>query len=326
VKAVLGRELGPPENYALVDMAVPVLGDGELLVRVEAVGVSYADVLVAAGKYQVRPPTPYIPGSELAGIVEEASPQTGFSVGDRVCGTLFGGAFAEIAVLPVSAVFAAPAALSFQEAAVLPGAYGTAYHALVQRAQLQPGETLFVLGAGGGVGYAAVEVGRLLGARVIAGASTAAKRALALRGGAEAVVDTSLADWRARLKELAGDGLNVVFDPIGDGATEPAFRSLAWGGRHLVIGFAGGNIPALRTNLPLLKGSALIGVDVRQFGIHEPRLAAANMRQIFVWAGGGRLHPPIGPRYPLARFADAMNALSNREVIGRVIIVPNQSD
>ena len=241
-RAVTTDELGPPENYRLADHDPGPPSAGEVRISIRAAGISFVDVLTAAGGYQVKPPLPFIPGSEGAGVIEAiGSEVTDFAVGDRVVASGWGGLFAEAATLPARAVRRMPDALTFEEAAVFPVSYATAWHALIDRAKLQGGETLLVLGAGGATGYAAVQIGRHSGARVIGSASSSDKRALALAGGADAVIDARGEDWRDAVKAAnGGKGVDVVFDPIGGEATEPAFRSLAWNGRHLVIGFPAG--------------------------------------------------------------------------------------
>jgi NADPH2:quinone reductase len=323
MRAVVAQAFGPPESFAIEERTTPEPGPGEVRVAVRAAGVSYVDVLVSTGGYQVMPPLPFVPGSEFAGIVEAVGEGAGLSVGDRVAASGFGGAFAEQAVLPTRACIAMPAAMSFEEAAVFRVSYATAYHGLVQRGRLQAGETVLVLGAGGAVGAAAVDVAAALGARVIASASSDAKRELARAMGAEAAIDSRAPDWRDQIKALTeGRGVDIVVDPVGGGASEPAFRSLAWKGRHLVIGFVGG-IARIPANLPLLKGGDLVGVDIRQFGEKEPQRAAENIRVLFALFEVGKLGPRIAARYPLDHFAEAMRAAFEGQVAGRVVIVPD---
>jgi NADPH:quinone reductase len=319
MRIVVADRLGTPEAYKLVEADLPAPGPGEVQIAIQATGVSYVDVLTAAGQYQVKPPTPFCPGSECAGeVIALGQGVTGLAIGDAVVASAWGGLFAEAANIRASSVRAAPAGLSMTEAAVFPVSYYTARYALVERAQLQPGETLLVLGAGGATGYAAVQLGKHLGARVIASASSEAKRALTLTGGADAVVDARAEDWREQVKAANnGKGVDVVFDPVGGEASEPAFRSLAWNGRHLVVGFTGG-IAALRTNLPLLKGASLIGVDLRQFGLNQPEAAAHNMAEVFALAGV--LKPAIAKIYPLDAFAEAMQAAASGSQAGRVVL------
>lgn len=319
--AVMANELGPVSNYALRETPSIPLAAGQVRVALRAAGISYVDVLMAEGGYQVRPPVPFCPGSEGSGVVSEiAADVSGVAVGDAVVCSSWGGLLAEEIVLPAASVQPMPAGMSFETAAVLPVSYVTAWHALVDRGQVRAGETVLVLGAGGATGYAAIQVAKHLGARVIASAGSPDKRALALAGGADAVVDAKGDDWRGAVKVAnGGKGVDVVFDPVGGEATEAAFRSLGWNGRHLVIGFPGG-IPALRTNLALLKGASLIGVDIRQFGVFEPEKSAANRQQVFALASTGAFVPAIARAWPLADYAEAMEAAKSGRLAGRVVV------
>lgn len=320
-RAVKAEALGPPEAYALVDHDPGAPSPTQVRIAVKAAGISFVDVLTAAGGYQVKPPVPFVPGSECAGIVEAVGSEVeGLNVGDKVVGSGWGGLFADAAILPARSIRRMPEALSFEEAAVFPVSYATAWHALVDRGRLQPGETLLVLGAGGATGYAAVQIGKHLGARVIGSASSEDKRALAMAGGADAVVDARAEDWRDAVKAANdGKGVDLVFDPVGGEATEPAFRSLAWNGRHLVIGFPGG-IAALRTNLPLLKGASLVGVDIRQFGIFEPEKSEANRDTVYALAGEGKLRPAIAKAYDIEDFRAAMTDAAEGKRAGRIVL------
>ena len=320
-RAVIADVFGPPDVYELRDLPAAPLSAGQVRVAIKAAGISYVDVLTAEGRYQVKPPLPFVPGSEAAGIVTEVGEGAdGLRIGQRVSVSGWGGLFAEEAVLPQRMVRALPDGMDLIEAAVFPVSYATAWHALVDRGQLRAGETLLVLGAGGATGYAAVQVGRHLGARVIASASSESKRALALAGGADAAVDARAEDWRDQIKTAnGGRPVDVVFDPVGGDATDPAFRCLGWGGRHLVIGFPGG-IAALRTNLPLLKGASLVGVDIRQFGELEPERAEANRGEIFRLAAAGVLKPAIAKAYPLEQFRAAMSDAAAGQSAGRIVL------
>lgn len=322
LRAVMAHELGPPDAYNLVDHDLGPPSPTQVSISIRAAGISFVDVLTASGGYQVKPPVPFIPGSECAGVVAAIGAEvTGWAVGDKVVGSGWGGLFADVANLPARTVRKMPEALSFEEAAVFPVSYATAWHALVDRGQLKAGETLLVLGAGGATGYAAVQIGKHLGARVIGSASSESKRALAVAGGADAVIDARGDDWRDQVKAAnAGKAVDVVFDPVGGEATDPAFRSLAWNGRHLVIGFPGG-IAALRTNLPLLKGASLIGVDVRQFGIFEPEKSEANRDAVFALAAEGNLRPAIARIYALDEFRAAMEDAAAGKSAGRIVLV-----
>lgn len=320
-RVVIADQLGPPETYDLREVPAPPVRDGQVRVEIRAAGISFVDVLTAGGNYQVKPPVPFVPGSEAAGVVQEVGEGvTGLAPGDRVVCTGWGGLFSTEAVLPQRMVRALPDGIGFAEAAVFPVSYATAWHALVDRAAIRPGETLLVLGAGGATGYAAVQVGRHLGARVIASASSEGKRALALAGGADVAVDARADDWRDQVKAAnGGKPVDVVFDPVGGDATDPAFRCLGWNGRHLVVGFPGG-MTTLRTNLALIKGASLIGVDIRQFGEYEPDRADANRAETFRLAARGVLRPAIAKSYPLEQFRAAMAEAASGKSAGRIVL------
>lgn len=320
--AVVGDELGPPESYRLQEHDPGPPAAGRIQVAIKVAGVSFLDVLVASGRHQSVPATPYIPGSECAGIVQAVGEGvTDFCVGDAVFATARGGLFAQIANVAAADAYRKPPGLSFEEAAVLPVSYATAHYGLARLAGLAPGETLLVLGAGGAMGQAAVQLGKHFGARVTASASSPAKRALAAAAGADEAVDSRVEGWRERVS-AANDGkpFDVVFDPVGGPMTEMAFRSLGWNGRHLIVGFAAG-IASLPTNLPLLKGARLIGVNLRQFALTQPALAAENMRRVIDIAESGRLKPGIGARYALKSFGDAMNDAAAGRSLGRVVLM-----
>ena len=320
-QAVLVREYGTPDRFDLCDMDPGAPSAGEVRVAVHAAGVSYVDLLVAMGQYQLKPALPAIPGSEFSGIVEAVGKDVDSArIGQRVMVSAFGGAFCEAANVQAKAAIAIPDEMSLEEAAIFKISYSTAYYALVQRGSLKTGETLLVLGAGGAIGYAATEIGKALGARVI-GSVSDTRRELALRAGADATVDSRSVSWRDDVKAAnGGEPVDVVLDPVGGNSTEPAFRSLAWNGRHLVIGFVAGSIPKIPANLALLKGAALIGVDVRQFGEREPDVAAKNVEALFSLYREGQLHPPIGRRYPLAQFAEAMDEAFQGSGTGRIVL------
>jgi NADPH2:quinone reductase len=321
-RAVVVHAFGPPDSHAIEERDPGTPGPGKIRMRTHAAGVSFVDVLVAEGKYQLQPPLPFVPGSEFAGVIEAVGEGVDPArIGERVCGSAFGAAVAEAAVIPAKMAIPIPDAMSFEEASVFRVSYATAYHALVQCGRIEAGEMLCVLGAAGAVGYAAIQIGKALGATVIASASTEEKRAFAKAGGADHVVDSNAEDWRAQVKAMSGDhGLDVVIDPLGDRFTEPAFRSLAWKGRHLVIGFAAGQIPKLPTNLALLKGASLIGVDIRQLGIFEPDVSEGNIPALFDLYRAGHLRPPVASTYPLDRFVEAMEEAKAGQTAGRVVI------
>ncbi len=321
MKAVIADELGPPECYALREVPTPEPAAGEVRVRVLAAGVGYFDALMARGGYQVRPPLPFVPGSEFAGIVESCGEGVQSPApGQRVIGGSFGNVFAEYVCVPAATLMPLPSGLSAEVGAAFLVNYQTAAHALIQRAGLRAGETLLVLGAAGGTGSAAVQVGKCLGARVIAAASSAEKRAFARAAGADLELDYSRPDWRDDVKRLSPGGVDVIFDPVGGEFFEPAFRSLAWGGRHLVIGFAGGAIPRLPANLALLKGASLVGVDLRQAAGRDPAMNAANTRRLLGWVEEGALRPPAGPVFDLADFRGALDAAFSGKSLGKVVL------
>jgi NADPH2:quinone reductase len=322
--AVVADELGPPENYRLESLERAALRDTEVRIAIVSVAVSYVDSLIASGGYQLRPATPYIPGSEACGrVIEIGREVSKFAVGDTVVVTNHGGLFSQEVTVESGQVRILPAGYSAAEGAALSTSYATAWHALFDRAAVQPGEYVLILGAGGALGLAAIQVARLLGARVIACASSLEKRAAALAQGACATISSDPENWRDRLLDvLSGNLVDVVFDPVGGPLTERAFRSISWRGRHLIIGFPGG-IVSIKTNLPLLKGASLIGIDVRQFAEREPELASANLDRIFDLASKGAFRPKVGPTYQLEDFKAAMLHASDGSTIGRVMLDVN---
>jgi len=321
MRRVRAETLKSIADYELVDAEAPTPGPGEARLRVAACGVGYVDALVALGQYQVKPPLPHTPGQEVSGWIDEVGEGvSGLAVGDRVMATVRGG-FAELAIAPASGVAKIPERMSFAQAAGFRVNYLTALHALRDRAAIRPGERLLVLGAAGGVGMAAVQVGRLLGAQVIAAGSSEEKRAFAQANGADLAIDTTPEGWRDRLKAACGGaGLDVVFDPVCGPLFELAFRSQSWRGRHLVVGFVGGPIPALPANLTLMKGAALIGVDVRQFLLLEPARAAEHLAELVGWVASGQLVPPVGRRFRLEEFAPALEYALTGQGLGKTII------
>ncbi len=314
MKAIQAHKFDSLADYVEVDTDAPIPGPGQVRIKVVAVGVGYVDALVALGRYQVKPTTPHTPGAEIAGQIDRVGDDVvDWKPGDRV--TAMGSrGFADYALAPSAMVVRLADHLTFEQGAALPLNYLTALHGLQDRARLRTGETLLVFGAAGGVGLAAVQIGRALGARVIAAASTPEKRAYALAHGADLVIDVEPTGWRDRLKTtLSGSPLGVVFDPVCGDLFEPAFRSLGWGGRHLVAGFVGGPIPALPANLSLMKGAALVGVDVRQFMLFENRAAHGHLQTLERWAAEHRLTPPVGQVFEWREFGDALTfALSGR--------------
>ena len=321
MRAISAARLDSIADYAEIDIPAPEAGPGQVRIRVAAVGIGYVDALVALGRYQVKPPLPHIPGSEIAGTIDAIGPDVGgWQVGDRVFAMTAHG-FAEQALAPAAACRRVPDGVAFAAAAAMPLNYLTALHGLADRGRLQPGETLLVLGAAGGVGSAAIQIGKALGARVIAAASTPEKRAFARQQGADDLIDTEVEGWRDRLKALlAGAPLNVIFDPVCGPLFEPAFRSLGWGGRHLVVGFVGGPIPALPSNLTLMKGAGLIGVDVRQFQLFERAAAAAHLDTLALWLADGRVQPAVGAVFGWADHGAALTMALTGKAMGKLVL------
>ncbi len=324
MKAIQCTAFGPPEALAVTEVPDPVPGDGEVSVQVRAAGAGYVDGLLVQGLYQVKPPLPYIPGTEFSGeIIELGAGVDHLAVGDRVIVSAFSGGFAERAVAAAAACTPIPEGMSFEEAAGFLLNYCTALYGFQTCGDLQPGETVLVLGAAGGVGSAAMAVAKAMGARVIAAASSASKRDYCLTNGADETVDYTQAEWRDALKEIVGPaGLNVVYDPVGGDLSEPAFRSLAPGGRHLVVGFAAGAIPSLKLNLALLKRSALVGVDWGGFVRADPKNAVPYVAQLGDWVRDGKLTVAEPTVRPLMDAGSALRDMLDRKTMGKVIIVP----
>lgn len=322
MKAVQAEKIGSIDDFRVIDIESPQAGPDDVLIEVRSCGMGYVDALVATGGYQVKPPVPFTPGQEFSGIVVETGRNArGFEAGDRVVASAFGGGLAEYAAVAASGVRKIPDRMSFPQAAIFRVNYLTAIHGLVDRAALQPGERLLVLGAAGGVGAAAVQIGTRLGGRVIACASNDEKRRFASALGARDTLGTDIDGWRDHLKEICdGKGPAVIFDPVCGPLFELAFRSLAWGGRHLVVGFAGGPIPALKANLPLMKGSGLIGVDMRQFHLFERGRSEAHMDRLLAWVSDGTLNPPVGQSFSFNAFAEAMAFAMSGTALGKCVI------
>ena len=321
MKALICPSLGPAENLRVAEVEAPSAGDGEAVVEVAYTGLNFFDTLIIEGKYQVRPKPPFSPGGEFSGRVVALGPGVrGFEVGDRVMGACGYGAAAERIAIPVRRIERIPEGLALDKAAGLSVTYGTSLHALKQRAEMKPGETLLVLGASGGVGLAAVEIGKAMGARVIAGASSEEKLAFARRYGAAETINTASDDLRARLKELAPKGVDVVYDPVGGALTEAALRSLAWKGRLLVIGFASGEIPRPPLNIPLLKGCDIRGVYWGEFTAREPEAHRENMSQLMEWAKSGVLSIHVHATYPLEEYHKAFEAIAKRQTLGKTLL------
>jgi NADPH:quinone reductase len=331
VKAVVCTEHGPPSKLRLLDLPTPAPGPRQVVVTNHAAGVNFPDTLIIQGRYQLKPTLPFSPGAELAGVIKQVGSEVrGFRPGEKVIALPQYGAFAQEVAVDVENLIPLPPtfdASALEAAGSFTLAYGTSLHALQDRARAQSGETLLVLGAAGGVGLAAVELGKMLGLRVIAAASSQEKLEIARRYGADEHIDYSREDLRERVKALTGSrGVDIVYDPVGDKFAEPALRCVGWNGRYLVVGFAAGEIPRIPLNLPLLKGCAVMGVFFGEFVRREPRQHAENLRLLLSWLETGRIRPFISARYPLSQVPQALEALLARKVTGKVIILPQQVD
>ncbi len=325
MKAIVCNEFGPIEALTLEDRPEPVAGAGQVLIEVHAAGVNFPDGLMVRGEYQVKPPRPFTPGSEVAGIVRGVGDgASGFMVGDRVVALPGLGGFAEMVVSQAERTLKLPDGMDFETAAGFMLVYGTSLHGLADCGRLAAGETLLVLGAAGGVGLAAVEIGRAMGARVIAAASTEEKLALARAHGAEIGINYVDADLKTELKRLAPGGVDVVYDPVGGALTEAAVRGLAWGGRLLVVGFAAGEIPKLPLNLLLLREGEAKGVFWGTWTQRDPAAHAQAVARLFAWVQDGKLKPHVSGAYPLERTGEALAEVMGRRVQGKVVLTANR--
>jgi len=324
MQALLCTRLGTPDDLNVADLPDPAAGPGEVVVKVAAAALNFFDTLIIAGKYQYKPELPFSPAAEFAGVVESLGPGvTALKPGDRVMGYARHGAARQRLAFPADRLVRVPADLDLDRAAGLSVTYGTSYYALKNRAALKPGETLAILGASGGVGLAAIELGKQMGARVIACASSDEKLAFARRHGADEGVNYASENLRDALKRLGGEhGIDVVYDPVGGAYAEPALRSLAWEGRFLVVGFAAGEIPKLPLNLVLLKGCDVRGVFWGSWTEREPQAHAANMADILRWAAAGKLSSHVHAAYPLAEAARALKDIADRKVMGKIVLKP----
>ena len=321
-KAIVCRELGPPESLRLETFASAPLAQGQVRVAIHASGINFPDILMAAGEYQLKPPLPFTPGVEAAGeVIEVDGAADGVAVGDRVIVKMRHGAYADEAVVATSQLTPLPSTFDYAEGATFLAAHGTAYHALIDRGQLQPDEVLLVHGAGGGVGLAAVEMGKMLGATVIAAASSEDKLAVAQKRGADHLVLYGREPFRDAVKRITdGRGADVVFDPVGGEVFENSVRCIAWGARILVIGFTGG-IGLARTNLLLIKGASVLGVRAGEAVRRNPASGEARLKALLGWAEAGKIRPHVSHRLPLEDYAQAMRLLVDRKAIGRVALV-----
>ena len=326
MKAVVCRVWGPPETLVLEERSPLEAAPGKVVVSVKTANVKFSDTLIIQNKYQTKAELPFIPGSEVAGVIKSIGAGVeGWNVGDRVSVQTASGGYAEEVLVQPESLLTLPQSMDFATAAGLASTYGTSYYALTERGQLKAGETLLVLGASGGVGLAAVEIGKVLGAKVIACASTDEKLAVCREHGADETINYVAEDLRGRVKQITGGkGLDVVYDPVGGPYSEPALRDLAWGGRFLVIGFAAGDIPKIALNLPLIKGCSIVGVWVGAFIRRNPDQHRANARTLYEWYEAGKIKPHVWATYPLTRAADALNAVAGRKVAGKVVLTTDK--
>jgi NADPH2:quinone reductase len=326
MKAVLCKEYGLPDSLVLAEVEPLRPGKGQVVISVKACGVNFPDTLIIQGKYQLKPDMPFTPGSEIAGIVKEVGEGVEHvQVGEHVIAFTSVGGFAEEVATDAAKLIKMPSGMDFATAAAFTLVYGTSHHALKDRAQLKSGETLLVLGAAGGVGLAAVELGKVMGAHVIAAASSAEKLAVCQQHGADELINYSTEDLKERVKALTrGKGVNVIFDPLGGNYSEAALRSIAWNGRMLVIGFAAGDIPRIPLNLTLLKGCSIVGVFWGSFTEREPQRNQEHLQELLTWFAQGKIKPHISATYSLEQAADALNDVMNRKVKGKVVLVTNK--
>lgn len=322
MRAMLCHAWGPVENLKLGDVPAPVPADGEVVIAVKAVGINYADAIMVAGNYQTKPPLPFSPGLEAAGIVTACGRRvTRFKPGDRVMAILAHGGLAELAVAPEAETFAIPERMSFEEAGAFPVAYISSHVALRWQGRLEPGETLLVLGAAGGVGLTAVEIGKAMGARVIAAASTAEKLAVAQERGADEIINYATEKLTERVMALTdGKGADVCFDPVGGELFDPALSSLGWGGRILLIGFVAG-VPQIPANRLLVKHRAALGSSLRYFRWHAPDKLRRSVEELLLWYGEGKLRPLVTHRLPLEQSVEAIRLLTDRKAHGKVVVL-----
>ena len=321
MRAILCKELGPANTLVIEDIASPAPGKGEVKVRVKAAGLNFPDTLIIEGKYQIKPELPFSPGGEMAGeVLEVGEGVKNFKPGQRIMGLTGYGAFAEEILVPDNRLIPVPDGMDDHTAAAFSMVYGTSYHALKQRANIQPGETLLVLGASGGVGLAAVEIGKAMGAKVIACASSDEKLEVAREAGADDLINYADEDLKEALKKRYPKGVDVIYDPVGDKFTEAALRNMAWNGRLLVVGFAAGDIPKIPANLALLKGFSIVGVFWGAFTQQEPKVNMQNIMELFQLFGQGKLKPRISQVFKFEEYEQALAALTSRTAKGKVVL------
>jgi len=328
MKAVLCKAYGPPEELVLEDVAPLTPAKGQVVLAVKACGVNFPDALIIQGKYQFKPEMPFSPGGEVAGVVKSLGEGVeGVRVGSRVISFTGWGGFAEEIASDASKLIPIPDGMDFSTASAFVMTYGTSYYALKNRAQLQPGETLLVLGAAGGVGLAALEIAKVMGARVIAAASTDEKLAVCKEHGADGVINYTAEDLKERLKALTkSNGVDVVYDPVGGNYSEVALRNMAWEGRYLVIGFAAGDIPRIPLNLPLLKGCSIVGVFWGTFAARNPKGNLQNLQELLAWFQAGKIKPLVSATYSLKDAAHALNDMMQRKVTGKVVLLTEEDE
>lgn len=322
MRAILCKEYGPADTLVIEDIASPVAKGSGVKIRVKAAGLNFPDTLIIEGKYQIKPSMPFSPGGEMAGeVLEVGEKVTRFKKGDRVMGLTGFGAFSEEIVAAEANLLPIPDGMSDEEAAAFTMVYGTSYHALKQRANIQPGETLLVLGASGGVGLATVELGKAMGAHVIAAASTAEKLEVAKQAGADELINYTEEPLKDTIKKLTKNkGVDVVYDPVGGDFTEQALRAMAWNGRHLIIGFAAGEIPKIPANLTLLKGCSVVGVFWGTFTRQEPEVSNQNMMDLLKLYSEGKIKPAISEVFEFEEYVGALNALTERRAKGKIVL------
>lgn len=326
MKAVLCKAYGPPESLVVEEIEPLKPGPGQVVISVKACGVNFPDTLIIEGKYQFKPEMPFSPGGEVAGVVKEVGEGVeGTSVGKRVIAFTGWGGFAEEVLVEAEKLIPIPEEMDFVTASAFVMVYGTSHYALKDRAKLRPGETLLVLGAAGGVGLAAVELGKAMGARVIAAASSDEKLAICRQHGADEGINYSSEDLKERIKTLSkGKGVDVIYDPVGGAYSEAALRGMAWEGRYLVVGFAAGDIPRIPLNLTLLKGCSIVGVFWGSFTTRDPLRNQEHLRELMSWFLSGKLQPRISATYPMERAADALNDMRARKITGKAVLLVDQ--
>ena len=324
MKAVLCKRFGSPESLVVEDIPSPKVNNAHVIVSVKACGVNFPDTLIIQGKYQYQPDLPFSPGAEIAGVVKEVGPGvSGIAVGDRVFAFIRSGGFSEEVSVPADKIFHIPEKMDFKTASAFIMTYGTSYYALKHRAQLESGETMLVLGAAGGVGLAAVGVGKIMGARVIASASTDDKLMACKKSGADELINYTTQDFRSVISQITnGKGVDVVCDPVGGEITEKALRCTGWKGRYMVIGFASGRIPRIALNLPLLKGNSIIGVFWSDFIQREKEAYVCVVQDLISWFLEGKLNPIVSKTYPLEQVNLALNDIMQRRVTGKIVLIP----